>query len=76
MTTMSGTLPMNDKIVLTRLELRTIMEDAFIDGWRQGEDSDWFDPEDFLKDHEDPVILEETKCETAVAIKNLMEEKL
>lgn len=76
MTTTSGMLPMNDKIVLTRLELRTIMEDAFIDGWKQGEDSDWFDPEDFLKDHEDPVILEETKCETAVAIKNLMEEKL
>lgn len=73
MITASGISPMSDKIVLTRLELRTIMEDAFIDGWKQGEDSDWFDPEDFLKDHEDPVIIAETQCETAIVLKNLME---
>lgn len=76
MTTANGISLMNDKIVLTRLELRTIMEDAFIDGWKQGQDSDWFNPEDFLKDHEEPVIIAETQCETAIAIKNLMEEKL
>lgn len=67
---------MDGKIVLTRLELKTIIEDAFIDGWNQGQDSDWFDVNDFLLDHEDPVILEETQCETAIVLKNLMEEKL
>ena len=67
---------MDGKIVLTRLELKTIIEDAFIDGWNQGQDSDWFDVNDFLLDHEDPVIIEETQCETAIVLKNLMEEKL
>lgn len=67
---------MTDKIVLTRLELKTIIEDAFIDGWKQGQDSDWFNAEDFLYDHEEPFILEKTQCETVLAIKNLMEEKL
>ena len=67
---------MDGKIVLTRLELKTIIEDAFIDGWNQGQDSDWFDVNDFLLDHEDPVIIAETQCETAIVLKNLMEEKL
>lgn len=67
---------MDGKIVLTRLELKTIIEDAFLDGWNQGQDSDWFDVNDFLLDHEDPVIIEETQCETAIVLKNLMEEKL
>lgn len=67
---------MNDKIVLIREELKTIIEDAFIDGWKQGQDSDWFNAEDFLKDHEEPVIIAETQCETAILLKNLMEEKL
>ena len=67
---------MDGKIVLTRLELKTIIEDAFIDGWNQGQESDWFDVNDFLLDHEDPVIIEETQCETAIVLKNLMEEKL
>lgn len=65
---------MDGKIVLTRLELKTIIEDAFIDGWNQGQDSDWFDVNDFLLDHEEPVIIEETQCETAIVLKNLMEE--
>ena len=64
---------MDGKIVLTRLELKTIIEDAFIDGWNQGQDSDWFDVNDFLLDHEDPVIIAETQCETTIALKNLME---
>ncbi len=67
---------MSDEITLTRLELKTIIEDAFIDGWKQGQDSDWFEAEDFLKDHEEPAIIEETQCETAILLKNLMEEKL
>lgn len=67
---------MDGKIVLTRLELKTIIEDAFIDGWNQGRESDWFDVNDFLLDHEDPVIIAETQCETAIVLKNLMEEKL
>lgn len=67
---------MNDKISLTRLELKTIIEDAFIDGWKQGQDSDWFDVNDFLKDHEEPAIIAETQCETAIVLKNLMEEEL
>lgn len=65
---------MDDKIVLTRLELKIIIEDAFIDGWKQGQESDWYDAEDFLLAHEDPVVIEETQCETAILLKNLMEE--
>ncbi len=75
MITANGISPMNDKIVLTRLELKTIIEDAFIDGWNQGQESDWFDVNDFLLDHEEPVIIQETQCETAIVLKNLMEEK-
>lgn len=42
---------MNKDIHLTREELQTIMEDAFIDGWKQGQESDWYDAEDFLYYH-------------------------
>lgn len=38
---------MSKDIHLTREELQTIMEDAFIDGWKQGQESDWYDAEDF-----------------------------
>ena len=75
MTIKVGISPMSDKIVLTHDELKTIIEDAFIDGWKQGQDSDWFNAEDFLQDHEEPAIIAETQCETAIALKNLMEEK-
>lgn len=39
-----------DIIQLTRQELITIMEDAFIDGWKQCSDGDFYEPEDFLQD--------------------------
>lgn len=65
---------MSDKIVLTRLELKTIIEDAFIDGWKQGQESDWYDAEDFLHYHVNPDgSEEETHSETTIALKNLME---
>ena len=77
MITANGISPMNDKIVLTRLELKTIIEDAFIDGWKQGQESDWYDAEDFLHYHANPDgSEEETQSETTIALKNLMEEKL
>ena len=65
---------MHDKIVLTRLEIKTIIEDAFIDGWKQGQESDWYDAEDFLHYHVNPDgSEEETQSETTIALKNLME---
>lgn len=62
---------MNDKIVLTRLELKTIIEDAFIDGWNT-QDDDWYSAEKYLEHHAEYG----EECETTVALKNLMEEKL
>lgn len=70
MITANGVSPMNDKIILTREELKTIIEDAFIDGWNT-QDSDWFSAEAYLKQH----AKYGEECETTVALKNLMEEK-
>ena len=56
-------------ITLTPLELITIMEDAFIDGWNT-KDCDWIGPEDFLsfsKEYGD-------KSETTTAIEGIKEE--
>lgn len=67
---------MTEKISLTRLELKTIIEDAFIDGWKQCADSDWFLAQDFLEYYTSPDgAEEESQSETIVALKNLMEEK-
>lgn len=68
MTTASGISPMNDKIVLTRLELKTIIEDAFIDGWNT-QDNDWASAEAYLEHHNEYG----DECETTIALKNLME---
>lgn len=57
---------MSNKISLTPLELKTIIEDAFIDGWHRAQDADWYEPE---------FALSEGDSETAIAIKNLMEEQ-
>lgn len=62
---------MSDKIVLTRDELKTIIEDAFIDGWNT-QDVDWVSAEAYLKHHADYG----DECETTIALKNLMEGKL
>lgn len=61
---------MNDKIILTRLELKTIIEDAFIDGWNT-QDNDWASAEAYLEHHNEY----HEECETTIALKNLMEEK-
>lgn len=60
---------MSDKIVLTREELKTIIEDAFIDGWNT-QDNDWYSAEKYLEHHAEYG----EECETTVALKNLMEE--
>lgn len=60
---------MNDKIVLTCLELKTIIEDAFIDGWNT-QDNDWASAEAYLEHHNEYG----DECETTIALKNLMEE--
>lgn len=62
---------MNDKITLTRLELKIIIEDAFIDGWNT-QDNDWASAEAYLEHHAEY----DEECETTIALKNLMEEKL
>lgn len=59
---------MRDKITLTRLELKTIIEDAFIDGWNT-QDNDWASAEAYLEHH----AVYGDECETTIAFKNLME---
>lgn len=56
-------------ITLTPLELITIMEDAFIDGWNKN-DCDWVGPVEFLahyKEYDD-------SSETTTAIEGIKEE--
>ena len=60
---------MSNEITLTKQELRTIIEDAFIDGWNK-QDNDWASAEAFLEHHEEY----NDSCETTEALKNLMEE--
>lgn len=62
---------MNKDIHLTREELQTIMEDAFIDGWKQGQESDWYDAEDFLYYHRTAPVDEQTHSETTLALIDL-----
>ncbi|HCJ8320371.1 hypothetical protein JR325_gp102 [Escherichia phage tuntematon] len=57
-----------DTITLTRQELITIIEDAFIDGWNT-QDNDWGGPEAFLEHHKAYGEF----CETTVALDNLKE---
>lgn len=58
---------LSDKITLTRLELKTIIEDAFIDGWNT-QDNDWCGPQAYLESHEEYG----DSCETTEALKNLL----
>ncbi|MCJ8478653.1 hypothetical protein MOO17_11490 [Escherichia coli] len=53
-------------IQLTRQELITIMEDAFIDGWKT-QNYDWSGPEDFLRLHKEY----DESSETTIAIDDL-----
>lgn len=62
---------MSKDIHLTREELQTIMEDAFIDGWKQGQESDWYDAEDFLYYHTTAPVDEQTHSETTLALIDL-----
>lgn len=56
----------SDKIILTRQELVTIIEDAFIDGWNT-KDSDWYRAEDYLEHHKDY----NESCETTIALDDI-----
>lgn len=62
---------MSDEITLTKEELKTIIEDAFIDGWNT-QDNDWASAEAYLEHH----ASYGDECETTIALKNLMEETL
>lgn len=62
---------MSKDIHLTRDELQTIVEDAFIDGWKQGQESDWYDAEDFLYYHMTAPVDEQTHSETTLALIDL-----
>lgn len=59
----------NEKLTLTRLELKTIIEDAFIDGWNT-QDNDWSGPGAYLELHEEFG----DSCETTDLLKDLQEE--
>ena len=54
---------LNRKITLTALELKIIMEDAFIDGYSSGTAGEWYTEEAALED-----------SETGEAVRNLVEE--
>lgn len=58
---------LDEKISLTKLELKIIIEDAFIDGWNT-QDNDWSSPESYLKHHDEFG----DSCETTEALKNLL----
>lgn len=62
---------MNKDIHLTREELQTIMEDAFIDGWKQCQESNWYDAENFLYYHMTVPVDEPTHSETTLALIDL-----
>lgn len=57
------------KVTMTRLELLTIIEDAFIDGWKT-HDNDWVGPEAYLEKHKEY----NESSETTIAIDDLKEE--
>lgn len=56
----------DNKITLTREELITIIEDAFIDGWNT-KDSDWAYAEGYLNHHKEY----NDSCETTIALDNI-----
>lgn len=57
---------LNDPIPMTRGQLITIIEDAFIDGWKTN-DIDWCGPKGYLKHHKEYG----ESCETTVALDGL-----
>ena len=59
---------LTETVTMTRLELITVMEDAFIDGWKT-KDNDWSGPEDYLRLHKEYS----ESSETTVAIDDLRE---
>lgn len=59
---------LNDPIPMTRGQLITIIEDAFIDGWKT-HDNDWVGPEAYLEKHKEY----NESSETTIAIDNLKE---
>lgn len=63
---MSANERLKEKLTLTRLELITIMEDAFIDGWNKN-DNAWTDAEAFLAHHKEY----DDSSETTIAIDDL-----
>ena len=63
---MSTDEKLKETLTLTRLELITIMEDAFIDGWNKN-DNAWMDAEAFLAFHKEY----DESSETTIAIDNL-----
>ena len=64
MKTLIACLSLADQITLSRMELITIIEDAFIDGWNKGHWSEWGGPESFLKHHKEYG----DSCETTIAL--------
>lgn len=60
---------MTKRVSLTYFELRTIIEDAFIDGWNT-QDDDWVGAEAFLRLHKQYG----ESCDTTKAIDDLIEE--
>ncbi len=58
---------LDDKVTLTKLELKIIIEDAFVDGWNT-KDDDWASAEHYLKLHKQYG----DSCETTEALENLL----
>ncbi|QEQ94963.1 hypothetical protein pEaSNUABM56_00187 [Erwinia phage pEa_SNUABM_56] len=58
---------LNDPIPMTRGQLITIIEDAFVDGWKKGHWSEWGSAESFLEFYKE----EGDSCETTTALEGL-----
>lgn len=52
-----------DKITISRMDLITIIEDAFADGWKTNDNS-WSGPEHYLRLHKEYG----DSCETTIAL--------
>ncbi len=56
----------DNKITLTREQLITIIEDAFVDGW-ETQDDDWSSAHAYLEHHK----MYNDSCETTTALDNI-----
>lgn len=63
----SKQVSLTDQFTISRVELITIIEDSFIDGWKKGHWSEWSSAEAFLEFYKE----EGDSCETTTVLEGL-----